>query len=322
MDTRVYHNFTDTLTLHGLPDLQRAQLSDLQINLGYRCNQACEHCHVEAGPKRKELMEWSTMERILEWARNAQVRSVDLTGGAPEMNPHFRQLVESFQALGAQVISRCNLTILEEPGYEDLAAWYAERKVRLVSSLPCYTRENVEQQRGKGVFGKSIRALNRLNELGYARNSELSLDLVYNPGGAFLPPAQASLEQDYKTRLMEDFGIEFSSLLTITNLPIKRFERFLKRNGQLESYLSLLVENFNPCTVGSLMCRYLVSVDWRGDVYDCDFNQMLNLPLAGEPHRKLWELDIDALHGKTIAAGSHCFGCTAGAGSSCGGALE
>ena len=322
MDTRVQHDFNQTLQTHQLPRLSRAQLSDLQINLGYRCNQACEHCHVEAGPKRKEMMDWDTMQNILAWADKAKVKSVDLTGGAPEMNPNFRRLVERFQDMGAQVLSRCNLTILEEPGYEDLAEWYAHRKVRLVSSLPCYTRENVEQQRGKGVFGKSIRALNRLNELGYAHDPDLSLDLVYNPGGAFLPPAQATLEQDYKTRLREDFGIEFSSLLTITNLPIKRFERYLKRNGELDNYLSLLVENFNPCTVGSLMCRYLVSVDWQGNVYDCDFNQMLDLPLAGEKRQKLWEIDIDSLQEMPVAVDTHCFGCTAGAGSSCGGALD
>lgn len=322
MDTRVHHNFKHALSANDLPDLRRAQLSDLQINLGYLCNQACEHCHVEAGPKRKELMDWDTMEKILAWAERARIKSVDLTGGAPEMNPHFRQLVESFQSIGAQVISRCNLTILEEPGHEDLARWYASKKVRLVSSLPCYTRENVEQQRGKGVFAKSIKALLKLNQFGYAGGPDLQLDLVYNPGGAFLPPAQASLEQDYKTRLREDFGIEFSSLLTITNLPIKRFEHFLKRSGQLDSYLSLLVENFNPCTVNSLMCRYLVSVDWRGNVYDCDFNQMLELPLGGGSHRKLWELDVPSLHSQPIAVDTHCFGCTAGAGSSCGGALD
>ena len=224
--------------------------------------------------------------------------------------------------MGARVISRCNLTVLEEPGHEDLAQWYAQRKVTLVSSLPCYTRENVEQQRGKGTFAKSIRALEKLNRCGYASDPDLSLDLVYNPGGAFLPPAQASLEQDYKTRLREDFNIEFSSLLTITNLPIKRFEHFLKRSGQLESYLSLLVENFNPCTVNGLMCRFMVRVDWPGNVYDCDFNQMLELPLAGEHHRKLWELDISSMDEKPIAVDTHCFGCTAGAGSSCSGALD
>ena len=322
MDIRVQHNFTQTLQSHDLPNLRRTQLSDLQINLGYLCNQACEHCHVEAGPKRTELMNWDTMQKILAWAKEARIKSVDLTGGAPEMNPDFRDFILAFQEQGVDIISRCNLTILMEPGYEDLVQWYADHKIRLISSMPCYTKENVEQQRGKGVFGKSIHALQKLNEAGYARDPCLPLDLVYNPGGAFLPPAQVALEQDYKTRLKEDFGIEFSRLLTITNLPIKRFEHYLSRSGQLESYLSLLVENFNPCTVGNLMCRQLISVDWQGNVYDCDFNQMLDLPLSGKAQAKLWEVDASSLDGSPIAVNTHCYGCTAGAGSSCGGALE
>ncbi len=322
MDIRVRHNFAQTLQAHDLPDLRRERLSDLQINLGYLCNQACEHCHVEAGPKRTELMDWNTMQKILDWAKQAGIKSVDLTGGAPEMNPHFREFILAFQEQGADIISRCNLTILMEPGYQDLAQWYADHKIRLVSSMPCYTRKNVEQQRGKGVFGKSIDALQQLNEVGYAHDPALPLDLVYNPGGAFLPPAQLILEQDFKTHLREDFGIEFSNLLTITNLPIKRFEHYLSRSGQLESYLSLLVENFNPCTVGNLMCRQLISVDWLGNVYDCDFNQMLEMPLAGRVQTKLWEVDVDSLDGLPIAVNTHCYGCTAGAGSSCGGTLE
>jgi radical SAM/Cys-rich protein len=322
MDISVRHNFTQTLESHDLPYLHRTQLSDLQINLGYLCNQACEHCHVEAGPKRTELMDWETMEKVLNWAERAGIRSVDLTGGAPEMNPHFRELILAFQDQGAEIISRCNLTILMEPGFEGMAKWYADHKIRLVSSLPCYTRKNVEQQRGKGVFGKSVDALLRLNDYGYAQDPDLPMDLVYNPGGAFLPPAQATLEQDYKTHLKEDFGIEFSRLLTITNLPIKRFEHYLKRTGQLESYLSLLVENFNPCTVSSLMCRQLISIDWQGNVFDCDFNQMLEMPLGGVTREKLWNLDVGELDGSPIAVGTHCYGCTAGAGSSCGGALD
>jgi len=322
MDIRVRHNFAQTLQSHDLPNLRRTQLRDLQINLGDLCNQACEHCHVEAGPKRTELMDWNTMQKILVWADKAGIKSVDLTGGAPEMNPHFREFILAFQEQGAQIISRCNLTILMEPGHEDLAQWYADHKIRLVSSMPCYTRENVEQQRGKGVFGKSIDALQKLNAAGYAHEADLPLDLVYNPGGAFLPPAQSSLEQDYKTRLKEDFGIEFSSLLTITNLPIKRFEHYLSRSGQLESYLSLLVGNFNPCTVGNLMCRQLISVDWLGNVYDCDFNQMLDMPLAGRAQTKLWEVEAQSLDGLPISVNTHCYGCTAGAGSSCGGALD
>ena len=322
MDIRVKHNFADTLKYHALPRLKREKLSDLQINLGYLCNQACEHCHVDAGPKRTELMTWETMQKILDWSKKAGISSVDLTGGAPEMNPHFRQFVEAFQAQGASIISRCNLTILTEPGYEDLAQWYADHNIRLVSSMPCYTKDNVEKQRGKGVFGKSIDALLKLNEYGYANDPALPLDLVYNPGGAFLPPAQDTLEQDYKTRLKNDFGVSFSSLLTITNLPIKRFEHFLKRSGQLDSYLSLLEESFNPCTVSNLMCKTLISVDWQGKVYDCDFNQMLDMPLAGKTQQFLWQIEIDELENSPIAIDKHCYGCTAGAGSSCGGALD
>ncbi|MEE9447547.1 MAG: arsenosugar biosynthesis radical SAM (seleno)protein ArsS, partial [Arenicellales bacterium] len=277
-------------------------------------------------PKRTELMTWETMERILAWAKEAGIKSVDLTGGAPEMNPHFKEFILGFQAIGAEIISRCNLTILMEPGYEDLAQWYADHKIKLVSSLPCYTKENVEAQRGKGVFGKSIEALQKLNKLGYASDavsgSALPLDLVYNPGGPFLPPAQASLELEYRTRLKEDFNITFSNLFAITNLPIKRFEHFLKRTNQLDSYQSLLVENFNPSTVEALMCRQLVSVDWLGNVYDCDFNQMLEMPLAGKPLQKVWEIDAASLDENLIAVDKHCYGCTAGAGSSCGGALE
>ena len=322
MDTRVNHNFNQTLLNSGLPALTRTPLTDLQINLGYLCNQACEHCHVEAGPKRTELMTWETMQKILAWAEIANIKSVDLTGGAPEMNPHFKQFVSAFQALGAEVISRCNLTILMEPGYEDLAEWYAKHRVKLISSLPCYTKENVEAQRGKGVFGKSIDALLKLNKLGYAKLAELPLDLVYNPGGPFLPPEQASLEQEYRTRLKEDFDIEFSNLFAITNLPIKRFEHFLKRTGQLDSYQTLLVENFNAATVDHLMCKHLVSVDWLGNVFDCDFNQMLEIPLANQAQQKVWDLEVNTLDGLPIAVAKHCYGCTAGAGSSCGGSLE
>lgn len=322
MDIPVQFNFNQTLTQHNLPALTRNKLTDLQINLGYLCNQACEHCHVEAGPKRTEIMTWDTMQKILDWAEKSNIKSVDLTGGAPEMNPNFKRFIIAFKQMGAGIISRCNLTILMEPGYEDLAQWYADNKIKLVSSLPCYTKENVEKQRGKGVFGKSIEALQKLNEAGYARSADLPLDLVYNPGGAYLPPAQASLEQEYKKRLKQDFDIDFSNLFTITNLPIKRFEHFLARTGQLESYQSLLVENFNPCTVDALMCKTLVSVDWQGDVYDCDFNQMLKMPLPGETNKMAWELDANALKGKNIAVAKHCYGCTAGAGSSCGGALD
>ncbi len=321
MDTRVHHDFKQSLLRHDSFPLTRANLSELQINLGYLCNQACEHCHVEAGPKRTEMMTWETMEKIIEWAAQNNIKAVDLTGGAPELIPHFRQFVDRLITLGIRITSRCNITVLFEPKQQDLAQWYAERKVRLVCSLPCYSRENVDQQRGKGVFAKSIDGLQLLNKWGYGRDSDRVIDLVYNPIGPVLPPPQQSLEQQYKTNLREDFSIEFNSLLTITNLPINRFEHFLKRTNQLESYIQLLAENFNPQTIAPLMCRHLLSVDWQGYVFDCDFNQMLKLPLGNQTRRQLWDIVPADMNGATVAIGKHCFGCTAGAGSSCGGAL-
>ena len=321
MDTTVYHDFNQTLRQHNLFPLTRATLKELQINLGYLCNQACEHCHVEAGPKRTEMMTWETMEKILTWSAQNDITQADLTGGAPELIPGFRRFVDGLLSLDIGVTSRCNLTVLFEPGQEDLAQWYAERKIRLVCSLPCYTAENVEAQRGKGVFAKSIKALRALNRYGYGEQSDLIIDLVYNPVGATLPPSQVTLENDYKVRLKDDFGIQFNRLLTIANLPINRFEHFLKRTGQLDSYQQLLVDNFNPATVEPLMCRHLLSVDWQGYLYDCDFNQMLHLPLAASGRKQLWEITREQLENAPIALGKHCFGCTAGAGSSCGGAL-
>ncbi len=321
MDTTVQHDFNDTLRRHNLFPLTRASLKELQVNLGYLCNQACEHCHVEAGPKRTEMMTWETMEKILAWAAHNGITQADLTGGAPELIPGFRRFVDGLLERGVSVTSRCNLTVLFEPGQADLAQWYAERKIRLVCSLPCYTAENVEAQRGKGVFGKSINALRLLNDYGYGHHGDLVIDLVYNPVGPTLPPSQAGLENDYKVRLKEDFGIDFNGLLTIANLPINRFEHFLKRTGQLDSYQQLLVDNFNPATVEPLMCRHLLSVDWQGYLYDCDFNQMLHLPLAAAGRKQLWQITREQLENAPIALGKHCYGCTAGAGSSCGGAL-
>ena len=313
-------SFAGTLSRHRHPNFKRAPLAELQVNVGRLCNQACNHCHVDAGPKRTEIMAWETMERILAWAERARIAKVDVTGGAPEVNPNFRRFVDRLLAQGAAVTARCNLTVLAEPGQHDLASWYAERAVRLVVSLPCYTRENVDAQRGKGVFDKSIAALRALNAVGYGRRPELVLDLVYNPGGAFLPGDQAKLEADYKKRLKEDHGIDFNRLFTIANLPINRFAHSLERDGKYGEYMQLLTDNFNPATVPGLMCRHLISVDWLGLVYDCDFNQMLDLPLGGH-RRYLWDLDVAALTDASIATGPHCFGCTAGAGSSCGGAL-
>jgi len=312
--------FPLTLRRHGFGRLGRTRLSELQINVGRLCNQACHHCHVDAGPKRTEIMTRETMDRILLWAAQAQVAGADITGGAPELNPHFRYLMDGMKALGCTLTSRCNLTVLLEPGQEDLARWYAERGIRLVCSLPCYTPENVDAQRGRGVFEKSIRALQQLNEQGYGVRGDLELDLVYNPGGPSLPPAQERLEADYRARLAEDFGIRFTRLLTITNLPINRFRHQLERSGRLEDYLRLLADNFNAATVNGLMCRHLISVDWLGRVFDCDFNQMIDLPMGGRA-RYLWEVDPHSVSGDGIAVGDHCYGCTAGAGSSCGGAL-
>ena len=314
-------SFAHCLRTYGVGPLRRAPLSELQINVGRLCNQACGHCHVDAGPKRTEIMTWKTMQRIVAWAEGAAIRKVDITGGAPELNPNFRRLVEVFIALGMDITSRCNLTVLLESGQQDLAAWYAARRVRLVCSLPCYSRENVDAQRGDGVFDKSIRALQLLNSHGYGSVDALVLDLVYNPGGATLPPPQAQLEQDYRQRLGDDFGIRFNNLLTLANLPINRFARYLERTGQRQAYQRVLVENFNVHTVSGLMCRHLLSVDWQGRVYDCDFNQMLGLPLGAGRQRYLWEINAKSLHNSTIGVGAHCFGCTAGNGSSCSGAL-
>ncbi len=323
-------------TSHALPDcgpdfssvlaknnqkLQRAEPTEIQLNLGKLCNLACHHCHVDAGPKRTELMTWETMEKILSWLNTTNIKKADLTGGAPELNPHFRQFCDALIAKGIQITSRCNITVLFEKGQEDLATWYAERKIRLVCSLPCYTEDNVDAQRGKGVFDKSIEGLQLLNTLGYGIEPDLSLDLVYNPGGAFLPPAQSALEQDYRAMLKDNFDITFSSLLAITNIPINRFAHSLRRDGELETYQSLLVDNFNVDTIDGLMCRHLYNVDWLGQVYDCDFNQMLDMPMANRKHRYIWDIDHQQSIHSPIAVDRHCFGCTAGSGSSCSGKL-
>ena len=313
-------DFASTLRAHGLAPLGRARPTWLQVNLGKRCNQICRHCHVDAGPTRTENMDGPTVDRVL-WLleRNPALELVDLTGGAPELNPHFRRLVEGARALGRRVMDRCNLTVLFEPGQEDTAAFLAENDVEIVASLPCYSEKNVDQQRGGGVFDKSIRALRLLNERGYGADRTLSL--VYNPGGAFLPPDQAGLEADYTRRLREDFGVTFSNLLTLANMPIARFASDLSRQGRHDEYMELLVSAFNPATVEGLMCRHLISVGWDGALYDCDFNQMLALPAPGST-RNIHDLsDTDAWLGRPITVGPHCFGCTAGAGSSCGGAL-
>ena len=315
--------FEAALADHGRDGLERAEATTLQVNIGRRCDLACHHCHVEAGPKRTEAMDQRTAERVVELMRRSpEVRTLDLTGGAPELNPHFRTLVREARGLGCDVIDRCNLTVLFEAGQEDTAEFLAQAGVKIVASLPCYTRENVDAQRGKRVFARSIEALQKLGSLGYARpGSGLELDLVYNPLGPSLPPPQAELEQDYRKELRELFGIEFNRLITITNMPIKRFAHALARDGRDAEYMDLLVNAFNPETVDSLMCRSLVSVSWDGNLHDCDFHQILEIPLGNQP-RTLWDIEsLAELRGDPIATASHCFGCTAGSGSSCGGAL-
>ena len=316
-------DFARHLEAAGLGPLRRAGVRTLQVNVGWRCDLACHHCHVEAGPNRTEALSAEGAERILALLeRNPGVEVLDLTGGAPELNPQFRPLAAGARRLGRRVIDRCNLTVLLLPEQQGTAKFLAEHGIDIIASLPCYTAENVEQQRGRGVFGRSIEALQLLNGLGYGRpGSPLRLDLVYNPLGASLPPAQEELEARYHEELRALFGIEFHRLLTITNMPIRRFERQLRREGALGAYHDLLVEHFNPASVPALMCRETLSVDHKGRIHDCDFNQMLGLPLPG-PERTVWELeDLSALAGRAIATASHCFGCTAGAGASCGGSL-
>ncbi len=315
------HNFTAALRRSGVKQLRRLQVRDLQVNVGKLCNQACNHCHVDAGPKRTEIMSRETMFNIVQWVLNNEIKTVDITGGAPEMVPGFRDFVESLRSTGAEVISRCNLTVLFEPNQDDLASWYAANHVKLICSLPCYTKDNLEAQRGKGVFDMSIRGLQRLNQNGYGINPRLTLDLVYNPNGAFLPPAQSELEATYKLRLSEDFQIQFNQLFTLTNLPISRFSHYLRSNSQYDTYLDLLSDNFNPATIDGLMCRHILSVDWLGRIFDCDFNQMLGMNAGWKQPRFLWDVRLENVRDDIIAVDSHCFGCTAGSGSSCTGSL-
>jgi len=318
--------FTDRLAAHGRT-LRRTKTEVLQINVGKLCNLVCVHCHVNAGPKRKEIMTRETIDRVIDWLAKTDIPVVDLTGGAPEMIPDFRYFVERVCALEPtrHVIDRCNLTVLLESGYEDLAEFLAKRKVEIIASMPCYTPENVNAQRGEGVFEGSIKALKLLNRLGYGVAGDLPLHLVYNPVGAFLPPPQAELEADFKRELAGNFGVVFNNLYTITNLPIARFAAYLRHNNKLDEYMQLLVDAFNPATVDGLMCRSTISVGWRGELYDCDFNQQLDMQWSrsngGSKPLFLWDVDPTEIAGREIMTGKHCFGCTAGAGSSCGGAL-
>ncbi|MBX3635313.1 MAG: arsenosugar biosynthesis radical SAM protein ArsS [Rubrivivax sp.] len=316
------------------PPLQRGRLQTLQVNLGYRCNQSCLHCHVAASPRRTELMGGDTAALVLQVLRARGIKTLDLTGGAPELNPHFRELVRGARALGVRVIDRCNLTILSEPGQEDLAEFLAAQGVEVTASLPCYSPANVDRQRGDGVFERSIAGLRRLNALGYAEPGRgLVLNLVYNPQGASLPPPQAALEADYKRELRQHFGIRFDHLFALTNMPIQRFGSTLVSKGGFAGYMKLLRDSYREDNLGTVMCRSLLSVDWQGELYDCDFNQMLGLrarldglarphvgPGPARPH--LRDLLTHDPAGEVIRVADHCYGCTAGQGSSCGGALE
>jgi radical SAM/Cys-rich protein len=317
----------DTLPLLDkipFPAIGRGKLDTLQINVGYRCNQSCFHCHVNAGPNRTEEMSGEVADVVLGFLKRRAISTLDVTGGAPELNPHFRRLVRGARALGVKVMDRCNLTILEQPGCEDLAGFLAEQRVEIVASMPCYLADNVERQRGKGVFDGSIRGLKKLNALGFGYGNGLVLNLVYNPQGPSLPPAQAALEADYKRVLGAQYGVVFDKLFVLANMPIQRFGSALVTNGEFDGYIDLLREAHLDANLDGVMCRNLISVDYCGFVYDCDFNQMLDLPLehAGRKRVHLSDLLDDDIEGNPIRVAGHCYGCTAGQGSSCGGALK
>lgn len=339
LDTR------ERLLNSDFPAVQRGRLESLQVNLGYKCNLSCTHCHVNAGPNRKELMSRETIDQLLEYIELHDIKTLDLTGGAPELNPDFRYFVTEARQRGVHVMDRCNLTILLEPGQQDLAQFLVDNQVEIVASLPCYTQDNVDAQRGKGVFDGSIIALQQLNALGYGfGDPDKALSLVYNPGGAFLPPGQQQLELDYKEHLRKHFEIEFDQLYTITNMPISRFGAVLAAKGEFENYMDLLRSSFSQTNLDNVMCKSLISIDWQGFVYDCDFNQMLDMPLNGvnagdqldaaeaakssdliattDSRTHISELLSQSLIGAPIVVADHCYGCTAGQGSSCGGALD
>ena len=320
------HPTLPLLVATDFPSLRRASLDTLQVNLGYKCNQSCLHCHVNAGPNRTEMMDADTVDLLLAVLRERGVKTLDLTGGAPELNPQFRRLVRAARAMGMKVIDRCNLTILSEPGHEDLAQFLAHERVEVVASLPCYSAANVDRQRGDGVFERSISGLRALNALGYAdadAESGLVLNLVYNPQGASLPPPQTALEADYKRELGAHFGIRFNHLFTLTNMPIQRFGSTLVSKGTFQSYMQLLRSAYRSENLDGVMCRSMLSVDWQGDLYDCDFNQMLGLRarVNGSARAHLRDLLAHTAQGEAIRVADHCYGCTAGQGSSCGGSL-
>ena len=319
------HDSLPLLVETDFPALHRDRLDTLQVNVGYRCNQSCLHCHVNAGPTRTEEMPAEVAELIIRYLDVSGVSTLDVTGGAPELNAHFRRLVRAGRERGLRVIDRCNLSVLEEPGQEDLGEFLAGHGVEVVASMPCYLEENVNAQRGNGVFEASIRGLRQLNALGYGKpGPNLSLDLVYNPQGPILPPSQQALEPDYKEVLTERYGISFNQLYVFANMPVGRFGSTLISKGKMDSYLALLRDAHREDNLDTVMCRSLLSIDWQGFVYDCDFNQMLGLPMRvnGSPRTHLSELMEVDVAGKAIAVRAHCYACTAGQGSSCGGALN
>jgi radical SAM/Cys-rich protein len=317
------NRFAQRLAVEGLK-LRRTRPEILQVNVGKLCNLTCVHCHVNAGPKRKEIMTRDTIDRVIDWLAGTDIPIVDLTGGAPEMISDFRYFIERVKKLhpARHIIDRCNLTILLEPGYEDLSEFLATNSVEIIASMPCYSAENVDAQRGEGVFDGSIAALQLLNSLGYGIDPHLPLHLIYNPVGAFLSQSQEELEGDYKRELKKHFGIVFNKLYALTNLPIGRFASYLRHDKKLDDYMRLLLAAFNPATISGLMCRNTISVGWRGEVYDCDFNQQLGMQWKNGTPIFLWDVDPNSLEHREIMTGDHCFGCTAGAGSSCGGAIS
>lgn len=315
--------FEESLSGHGCGDLRAAGLTTLQVNVGKLCNQACKHCHVDAGPQRKEIMSRETADRVLDALIRNKIAIIDITGGAPELNPSFRHLVLESRKAGAHVMVRHNLTVQFVEGMESLPEFFRDNQIEVIASLPYFLGDRTDAQRGAGVFDKSVEALKRLNHQGYGQEKTgLMLHLAYNPVGAYLPPDQSGIERDFKKEMDSRYGIRFNNLYTITNMPISRFLDYLRRSGNYERYMHKLVTSFNPATVEGLMCRTLISVSWDGRLYDCDFNQMIELPLAGEVPQTIEDFDLARLISRRINTGNHCYGCTAGAGSSCGGAVE
>ena len=302
----------------NFPSIRRSCLKTIQVNLGYKCNQSCLHCHVNAGPKRKEMMNKKTIDNVIDFAVNNNIETVDLTGGAPEINKHFKYMVKKLRQHDIHIIDRCNLTILKEDGMEDLPSFFVKHKIEIIASLPCYIKKNVDRQRGRGVFDESINILRLLNNIGYGMKEDLILNLVYNPQGPILPPSQIKLEKEYKSYLRKSFDIEFNNLFTITNMPINRFGSTLVSQDKFNSYMKLLKSSFSEKAIENVMCKELISIDYNGNVFDCDFNQMLKMNLSGkETH--ITEMTKKYLNNREISTGDHCYGCTAGSGSSCGG---